>query len=105
MSTLTYSRSHLADAAGAAAKPERKGFWRRVYEGLLASRQRRADREIAAYIEQARRPAHRRHGAPDHAAPRRRRQKLTSNASDRLAGRPCGRPMLQAVRSRGPIRP
>ena len=48
MSTLTYSRSHLADAT---AKPESQGFWRRVYEGLLASRQRRADREIAAYIE------------------------------------------------------
>jgi len=51
MSTLTYSRSHLADAADVTAKPEHKGFWRRVYEGLLASRQRRADREIAAYIE------------------------------------------------------
>jgi len=52
MSTLTYSRSHLADAATSTAeKPERKGFWRKVYEGLLAGRQRRADREIAAYIE------------------------------------------------------
>lgn len=52
MSTLTYSRSHLADAdASAAEKRERKGFWRRVYEGLLASQQRRADREIAAYID------------------------------------------------------
>ena len=50
MSTLTYSRSHLADAASAAEKPERKGFWRRLYEGLQASQQRRADREIAAYI-------------------------------------------------------
>jgi hypothetical protein len=50
MSTLTYSRSH-ADTADAAAKPERKGFWRRVYGSLLASQQRRADREIAAYIE------------------------------------------------------
>jgi hypothetical protein len=49
MSTLTYSRSQLADAA--AEKPERKGFWRRVYESLLASQQRRADREIAAYID------------------------------------------------------
>src|SRR5262245_44765603 len=50
MSTLTYSRSHLADAASTAGKPERKGFWRRVYEALVASQQRRADREIAAYI-------------------------------------------------------
>ena len=51
MSTLTYSRSHLADAASATAKPERKGFWRSLYEGVVANRQRRADREIAAYIE------------------------------------------------------
>ena len=52
MSTLTYSRSHLADTAtNAAEKPERKGFWRRVYEGFVASQQRRADREIAAYID------------------------------------------------------
>jgi hypothetical protein len=52
MSTLAYSHSHLTGAAaGAAEKPERIGFWRRVYEGLQASRQRRADREIAAYID------------------------------------------------------
>ena len=52
MSTLTYSRTDLAGAdVGAAAKPERKGFWRGLYEGVVASRQRRADREIAAYIE------------------------------------------------------
>ena len=31
-------------------KPERKGFWRRLYEGLQTSQQRRADREIAAFI-------------------------------------------------------
>jgi len=48
MSTLTYSHSRLA---GAAEKPERIGFWRRVYEALQASRQRRADLEIAAYID------------------------------------------------------
>ena len=52
MSTLTYSRSHLADAAASTAeKPERRGFWRSVYESLVASQQRRADREIAAYID------------------------------------------------------
>ena len=50
MSTLTFSRSHLADATSTVGKPERKGFWRKVYEGLQASQQRRADREIAAYI-------------------------------------------------------
>jgi hypothetical protein len=52
MSTLTYARSHLADAAASETeKPERKGFWRRVYAGLVASQQRRAEREIAAFIE------------------------------------------------------
>jgi hypothetical protein len=50
MSTLTYSGSHAPEAA-TAARPERKGFWRRVYEGIMASQQRRADREIARYIE------------------------------------------------------
>jgi hypothetical protein len=47
MSTLTYTASHAATAA----KPERRGFWRGVYEGFMASQQRRADREIARYIE------------------------------------------------------
>ena len=52
MSTLTYSRSHLADDdAAAAEKPERKPFWRRVYERLVAGQHRRADREIAAFLE------------------------------------------------------
>jgi hypothetical protein len=52
MSTLTYSNSHPAGAVtDAGEKPERRGFWHRVYEGLLAAQQRRADREIAAYIE------------------------------------------------------
>ena len=37
MSTLAYSRSQLADGASTAEKPERKGFWRRVYEGLQVS--------------------------------------------------------------------
>jgi hypothetical protein len=50
MSTLTYSGSHAAEPA-TAERPERKGFWRRVYEGFMASQQRRADREIARYIE------------------------------------------------------
>ena len=52
MSTLTYSRSTLADAAPTteAGKPLRKSFWRRVCEGVAASQQRRADREIAAFL-------------------------------------------------------
>lgn len=47
MSTIIYSPNH----AGTADKPERSGFWRRLYEGFMASRQRRADLEIARYIE------------------------------------------------------
>lgn len=47
MSTLTYSSS---DLAAAAAKPERRSFWRKVFEGIVAGQQRRADREIAAFL-------------------------------------------------------
>lgn len=51
MSTLTYSGSDLASAtAGAAAKPERRSFWRRVFDGIVVSQQRRADREIEAFL-------------------------------------------------------
>ena len=50
MSTLTYSGSQAAEAV-TAERAERKGFWRRVYEGIMASQRRRADREIARYIE------------------------------------------------------
>jgi hypothetical protein len=50
MSTLTYSGRNAAEA-GTVERLERKGFWRRVYEGIMASQQRRADREIARYIE------------------------------------------------------
>jgi hypothetical protein len=50
MSTLTYSGRHPAEAA-TAERPERKGFWRTVYQGFMASQQRRADHEIARYIE------------------------------------------------------
>lgn len=54
MSTLTYSRSELAGVAtstGATAKPERKSFWHRLFDSMVESRQRRADREIAAFLE------------------------------------------------------
>ena len=52
MSTITYSRSHLGDAAATEAdKTARTGFWRRVFDALIVSQQRRADREIAAFVE------------------------------------------------------
>jgi hypothetical protein len=50
MSTLTYSGSQAAEAT-TAERSECKRFWRRVYEGIMASQQRRADREMARYIE------------------------------------------------------
>jgi hypothetical protein len=51
MSTLTYSNDSIAaPAAEAAARSTRKPIWRRIYEGMIASQQRRAEREIAAYL-------------------------------------------------------
>ena len=51
MSTLTYSHDTIAaPAAEAAAQGERKPFWRRVFDGMVAVQQRRAEREIAAYL-------------------------------------------------------
>ena len=50
MSTLTYSRTDFAPAAEQAEAPAHKPLWRRAYEALVASRTRRAEREIAAYI-------------------------------------------------------
>jgi hypothetical protein len=51
MSTLTYSHDSIAaPAAQAAAPSRRKSFWRRMFDGMVAAQQRRADREIAAYL-------------------------------------------------------
>jgi hypothetical protein len=51
MSTLTYSHDSVAaPAAQAAEQSQRKPFWRRVFDGMIASQQRRAEREIAAYL-------------------------------------------------------
>ncbi|HET9273375.1 MAG TPA: hypothetical protein VFO09_03820 [Methyloceanibacter sp.] len=50
MSTLTYSHdTAIAAESGAAEKP-RGSFWRRVFDAIIASRQRRAEREVAAYL-------------------------------------------------------
>jgi len=51
MSTLAYTESGLAPAADAADKPERKGFWQRAFDAMIAGQQRRADREIAAFLK------------------------------------------------------
>jgi len=48
MSTLTYAPGGHAPATD--AKPVRKPFWRRVFDAIVESRQRRADREVARYL-------------------------------------------------------
>ena len=48
MSTLTYSRTGVAEAE---AVSPRRGFWHRVYEGIVKAQERRAEREIARYLE------------------------------------------------------
>lgn len=49
MSTTTYIH-HYAGAEAAEAGP-RKSFFRRVFDRLVESQQRRADREIARFLE------------------------------------------------------
>lgn len=48
MSTLTYTNRDHAPAAD--AKPARKPFWSRMFDAIVAARQRRADGEIARYL-------------------------------------------------------
>ena len=50
MSTLTYSHDIAAPAAEASVQSPRKPFWRRVFDAMIASQQRRAEREIAVYL-------------------------------------------------------
>ena len=49
MSTLTYTNSDYAPRDAAPASP-RKPFSQRVYAAMMRSQQRRAEREIAAYL-------------------------------------------------------
>ena len=50
MSTLAYTRAGAAAVEAEAASP-RKALWRRVYEAVAQAQQRRAEREIARYLE------------------------------------------------------
>jgi hypothetical protein len=50
MSTLTYTTETYAPAAPETAKAPRQSFWRRLGNALMASQQRRADREIARFL-------------------------------------------------------
>ena len=49
MSTLAYTNSDYAVREAAPASP-RQPFWRRVYDAIMRSQQRRAERDIAAYL-------------------------------------------------------
>ena len=50
MSTTTYSHHYTGTDAATATSP-RKSFWRRVFDRLVETQQRRADREIARFLE------------------------------------------------------
>jgi len=55
MSTLTYSHDGIVAPAVETAAPsqsegQRKPIWRRIFDGMIASQQRRAEREIAMYL-------------------------------------------------------
>jgi hypothetical protein len=50
MSTLTYSNSTYTPALPEAEKTPRKSLWRRVFDRMIESQQRRADREIARFV-------------------------------------------------------
>jgi hypothetical protein len=50
MSTLTYSHNTAIGTGEGAARKPRTSFWRRLYDGMVAAQQRRAEREIAAFL-------------------------------------------------------
>lgn len=50
MSTLTYTDQELAATAPSVEQAPRKPFWRRLYDSLIKSQQRRAENEIARYL-------------------------------------------------------
>ncbi len=50
MSTLTYPDRNMAASEAGEAKPVRKPFWARLYDTIVESQQRRAEREIGRYL-------------------------------------------------------
>ena len=50
MSTLTYAARNAAPAEAADAKPARKSLLAKLYDAIVASQQRRAEREIGRYL-------------------------------------------------------
>ncbi len=50
MSSLIYTDKDAAAFGAADAKPARKSFWSRFLAAIVASQQRRAEREIARFL-------------------------------------------------------
>lgn len=50
MSTMTYTHDAVAAPEARYGQPTRKSFWRRLLDNMIASQQRRAEREIALYL-------------------------------------------------------
>jgi hypothetical protein len=54
MSTLTYSHNTAIgaepEAVAKTARTSRQGFWRRAFDAMVAAQQKRAEREVAAYL-------------------------------------------------------
>ena len=51
MNSLTYTDRDVAAIGAADAKPAGKAFWTRLVRAIVNSQQRRAEREIAAYLK------------------------------------------------------
>jgi hypothetical protein len=50
MSTLSYANTAYAAREAAGPASGRKPVWRRVFEAIVRAQERRAEREIAAYL-------------------------------------------------------
>jgi hypothetical protein len=49
MSALTYSQEHLGKVEPDGT-PKRRPFWRRAFDAMVESQQRRAEREVVRYL-------------------------------------------------------
>jgi hypothetical protein len=50
MSTLTYTNQNVTTAVPAAEPRIRRSIWKRMFDALVETQQRRAEREIARYL-------------------------------------------------------
>jgi hypothetical protein len=49
--TFTVAPRDLTYTEAPAGKAAKRGLWRRLFDAMIASRQRQADREIACYLQ------------------------------------------------------